>query len=117
LAPVTPGGRKGGSGLIDPSGDARRSSIAALDDRLERLAGYMERVRLAEYLELLQDTRRLVFVNFVSGLARGVGMAIGFSILGAIVIYVLTQTFVANLPVVGGFLAEIVRIVQTYLSR
>jgi hypothetical protein len=43
-------------------------------------------------------------------------MAVGFTFLGALVIYVLTRNFVSNLPVVGGFLGELVWIIQQYLK-
>ncbi len=88
-----------------------------LSDRLDQFARYMEKMKLAEYVDLLHDTRRLLWVNFVAGVARGVGMAVGFSLLGAVIIYVLTRAFWWNLPVIGGFVAQIVRIVQAQLSR
>ncbi|MGE5484987.1 MAG: DUF5665 domain-containing protein [Ignavibacteriales bacterium] len=81
----------------------------------------MEKMKLAEYVDLLHNPRRLLYVNFISGVARGLGMAVGFTFLGAVVIYVLTRlltrTFVANLPVMGGIIAQIVRIVQVQLTR
>lgn len=96
-------------------------SLDRLNDRLERFAQYMEKMKLAEYVDLLHNPRRLLYVNFISGVARGLGMAVGFTFLGAVVIYVLTRlltrTFVANLPVMGGIIAQIVRIVQVQLTR
>jgi len=85
--------------------------------RLEQIVKTLEQMRISEYVQTLQNTRRLLLLNFISGLARGLGMAIGFSILGALLIYLLTDTFVANLPIVGDFIAEIVKIVQTHLTR
>jgi len=92
-------------------------SESRFEENLARVAVQMEKMRIGEYVALLQNTRRLFFVNFISGLARGVGMAIGFSILGAILIYLLTRLSVINLPIIGDFVAEIVRIVQTQLTR
>ncbi|NPV71648.1 MAG: hypothetical protein HPY55_13565 [Firmicutes bacterium] len=98
-------------------GDEGGEALKALNHRLDQFAQYMEKMKLAEYVDLLHDTKRLLWVNFIAGLARGVGMAIGFSLLGAVIIYVLTRTFWWNLPVIGGFIAQIVRIVQTQLAR
>jgi len=92
-------------------------AVARMNERLEKLATYMEKMKLAEYVDLLHDTKRLLYVNFIAGVARGVGMAIGFTLLGALVIYLLTRTFVAHLPVVGGIIAQIVEIVQTQLRK
>ncbi|MDQ7793980.1 MAG: DUF5665 domain-containing protein [bacterium] len=77
----------------------------------------MERMKLAEYVAMLQRPRRLLYLNFVSGLARGLGFAVGFTILGAVVLYALQRVLMLNLPVVGGFIAEIVRIVEERLAR
>lgn len=94
-----------------------KKTRAEFEDNLQKLVTHLEKARVSEYVALLQNTRRLLFVNFVSGLARGFGIAIGFSILGAVAIYILTRSYMINLPVIGGFIAEIVRIVQTQLTR
>ncbi|MCL6560235.1 MAG: DUF5665 domain-containing protein [Firmicutes bacterium] len=72
----------------------------------------MEKMKLAEYVRLLENPWRLMYINFIAGLARGVGIAVGFTILGAIVLYFLKILVMLNLPWIGGFIAEIVRMVQ-----
>ncbi|MCR4398652.1 MAG: DUF5665 domain-containing protein [Firmicutes bacterium] len=95
-------------------------SLERLGDRLERFAHLAEKMKLADYVDLLLDSRRLLYVNFVAGLARGVGMAVGFTFLGAIVVYalsrILMRSFVINLPILGGIIAQIVRAVQLQLG-
>ena len=86
-----------------------------LIDRIERLAGNVEKLRLSEYLQYVSDTRRLIWVNFVSGVARGFGFAVGFSLLGALFIVLLQRMAVDSLPVIGEFLAEVIRIVEKNL--
>ncbi len=44
------------------------------------------------------------------------GLAVGFTVLGALLIYVLTRSFILNLPLVGNFLGELVWIIQQYLK-
>lgn len=108
-------------GLRDDGGDSESGGDAAqterLSARLETVARYLEKIQISDYLDLVADTKRMIMINFVAGLARGVGMAVGFSILGALVIYFLTRSFLANLPIVGGLIAQIVGIVQTQLTR
>ena len=65
-----------------------------------------------EYVRYLNRPWKLIGANFFSGLVRGFGMAVGFTLLGAIVIYFLQHIAYQNLPVIGDFIAEIVRIVQ-----
>ena len=86
-----------------------------LIDRSERLAGNVEKLRLSEYLQYVSDTRRLIWVNFISGVARGFGFAVGFSLLGALFIVLLQRMAVDSLPVIGEFLAEVIRIVEKNL--
>ena len=86
-----------------------------LIDRIERLAGNVEKLRLSEYLQYVSDTRRLIWVNFISGVARGFGFAVGFSLLGALFIVLLQRMAVDSLPVIGEFLAEVIRIVEKNL--
>lgn len=81
-------------------------------DRLERLAFAMEKMNLAEYTELLRRPWRLMWVNFIAGIARGVGTAIGFSVLGAMLLYLLRDVFMARLPDLADWTATIVKMVE-----
>ena len=81
-------------------------------DRLELLAGRLERMRLEEYLRFVQDRRRFFRVNFWAGVARGLGAAVGFTLLGAALVVVLQQVASRNLPLIGDFLAQLLRVVQ-----
>ena len=83
-----------------------------LDGYLERL----ERLRLPEYIRYIEDRRRFMLMQFLGGLARGLGMAVGFTILGAALVLLLQGLAQRNLPVIGDFLADIVTIVQRRLE-
>lgn len=91
--------------------------IRSLEDKVASLATSMERMKLAEYVGLLNNPWRLLWVNFLAGLGRGAGIAIGGSLLVAFLLYLLSQIAVLNLPLIGDFIAEIVRIVQGQLGR
>ncbi|SHJ18308.1 DUF5665 domain-containing protein [Desulfofundulus thermosubterraneus] len=96
--------------------ERERCILEALRDKITELSINMEKMKLAEYVELLEQPGRLLYVNFLSGLARGVGIAVGFALLGAILIMILQRLVMLNLPVIGGFIAEIVAIVQSRLG-
>ena len=59
-------------------------------------------------------TRRAT--DAAEGLARGMGMAVGFTLLGAVLVILLQRLAQQNLPVIGDFLAQIVTIVQRRLE-
>ncbi|MGN0778780.1 MAG: DUF5665 domain-containing protein [Aristaeellaceae bacterium] len=84
--------------------------------RMEEYLHALEQLQLAEYLRYAQDTRRLMRTQFLGGLFRGMGMAVGFTILGAVLVIILQALAQKNLPVIGDFLAQIVAIVQSRLE-
>jgi len=90
--------------------------IEEFRQKIEELAIQIEKLNLAEYLDLLRNPRRLIFTNFLAGLARGFGMAVGFTLLGAMLIYFLQRLVVLRLPLIGDFIADIIRIVQYELN-
>ena len=79
---------------------------------LERLILIIERSRIREYMMLTDSKRRLFLINFVAGLGKGFGQAIGFTVLAALVLYLLS-TWV-YLPVIGAFIAKLINIVDQY---
>jgi hypothetical protein len=77
----------------------------------------MEKFKLVDYIYYLEHPRKMFLANFIGGLARGVGIAIGFTLLGAIIIYLLQAAVKLNLPVIGKFIGEIMRIAQDYMQK
>jgi F0F1-type ATP synthase assembly protein I len=86
--------------------------VNRLAEKVADLTYAMEKMNMAEYIQLLNRPFRLLYINFISGVARGVGFAVGFALLGAILVYLLQKIVILNLPVIGGFIADIVEMVQ-----
>ncbi|WP_249529987.1 DUF5665 domain-containing protein [Paenibacillus brevis] len=76
----------------------------------------LEKSRIAEYTQLLNRPWRLIWLNLLSGTARGVGIAIGFTFFAATIIYLLQLLGALNLPIIGDYIADVVRIVQRQLE-
>ncbi|CFX58396.1 Uncharacterized [Syntrophomonas zehnderi OL-4] len=89
--------------------------LEMLGNKIDELSLDMEKLGIAEYVMMIKNPRRLFWVNFWQGVARGFGMAIGFTVLAALVIYILQRLVVLNTPLIGSFIAEIVNIVQNQL--
>lgn len=83
--------------------------------RINDTAKVQEMASFTEYVEYLQNRRRLLLTNFLAGMMRGMGFAVGFSILGAVVVVIAQKLALANLPGIGDFFAEVVRMVQMKL--
>ena len=56
--------------------------------------------------------RRLFIINFIAGLGKGFGQAIGFTILAAIVLGILFSW--VDLPFIGRYIAKLLNYVQEY---
>lgn len=67
---------------------------------------------MGEYLKLLKDTRRLFFLNLLVGVVRGLGMAIGATIVFGIMINVAVQVVDLNLPFISEWLAKFMLMVE-----
>ena len=96
--------------------DEIQSSMNKLDSRLQKVASEMERTQIADYVALLNRPISLIWRNLLAGSARGVGIAIGFTFFAATILYVLRILGALNLPIIGDYIADIVRIVQVQLE-
>ncbi len=81
--------------------------------QLEKLVRQLESMRVAQYMELLEKPARLIFINFVAGISRGLGIAIGATLVFALMIEGLRQLILHNIPGIGNFIADIIRIVES----
>lgn len=79
---------------------------------LEKLVVRLESMRIAEYMELLEHPGKLILINFIAGLARGLGIALGATVIVAILLEILRQLLLLNIPGIGNFIADIVQIVE-----
>lgn len=97
--------------LIDPSGSPDwidfRSKVLALSQVLEKM-------NLTEYIAYLNNPRKLLLMNFGVGLLRGLGAAVGATLLAGILVMLLKRLVLLNLPVLGGVIGELVKIVNAH---
>lgn len=78
----------------------------------DKLARQLEKMRINEYTELMHKPGRILYLNFLAGMARGLGMAVGATIVFAILLDILRRLIVLNLPVIGNFIADIMKIIE-----
>jgi len=95
--------------------DNSDKNLALIKRYLEKLILIIERSRIREYMILTDSKRRLFFINFVAGLGKGFGQAIGFTLLAAIVFYFLYGWI--KLPIIGQYIATLLDIVQNYRNQ
>lgn len=86
-----------------------------ISNKLDDISISLEKTGIAEYVDMIHNPRRLLYINFWTGVVRGFGMAIGFTLLAALVIYILQKLLLINMPLIGDFIADIINIVQNRL--
>jgi Domain of unknown function (DUF5665) len=86
--------------------------LTDLRHQLTLLAETLEKMRLAEYIAYLNRPGRLLWFNFLVGVLRGLGTALGAGLLAGIAYFLLKRIVVLNLPVIGGFIAELSKYVN-----
>lgn len=91
--------------------------INVINKKVDNISLKMEKLKFVDYVYYLEHPRKMLWANFISGLARGFGIAIGFTILGAVAIYFLNIIVKINLPYIGQFISEIVKIVQSSMRN
>lgn len=108
------------AGVRQPTGDQKNRQTQEEEGRLARqvrhLAETLDRSGIIELVEFYRHPRRMMWVSFASGIIRGAGMAIGFTAVGAVVLYLLSRLAALNLPLIGEFIADITRIVERELQ-
>lgn len=79
-------------------------------DQIDKLITRLENTGLEEYIKLSQRTWKVLFMNLLSGIARGLGFAIGTTLLLAIVYKIVKRMIEMNIPYLTELLQEIVAI-------
>lgn len=74
----------------------------------------MEKARLAEYAMYIKNPWKLLGMNFLIGLARGLGSTIGLALVLALGVFIVQHIISANLPGISVWLAEFIKNIQEY---
>ncbi|MFH5182847.1 DUF5665 domain-containing protein [Paenibacillus sp. TAB 01] len=100
----------------DPLSGSDKELLAKINKQLIHVANQMEKTQIADYVQLLNSPRRLIWTNILAGISRGVGIAIGFTVFATTILYFLKMLGALNLPIIGDYIAEIVKHVQYQLE-
>lgn len=86
--------------------------VRKLNERMDKIAMFLEDIRLADILQNYTAPRKLLWINFLAGLARGLGLTIGTAIVLALLGSLLTQFL--SIPIIGDYIKDLVDYVQVY---
>lgn len=86
--------------------------IMRLNENLEKINEKLDNNKINEYIYLSESKKKLFLINFISGAAKGLGYAVGFSILSGLMLYVIYSTI--DMPIIGKYIAQLIDIVEIY---
>ncbi len=83
-------------------------------EKVNQLYLVLEKINLTQYITYLNNPRRLLLLNFGVGLVRGLGTALGATVLLGLLVMFLKHLLLLNLPVIGGVIGEIMKFVNSH---
>lgn len=76
--------------------------------QLDLIAKRLENSGVAEYVKLSQRTGKILWLNFISGVAKGFGFTVGTTLVLAVVYKVVARIISMNIPYLTELLQNIV---------
>ncbi|WP_400163160.1 DUF5665 domain-containing protein [Brevibacillus sp. TJ4] len=83
-----------------------------LNQRMDKIALFLEDIRLADIVQNYTAPRKLLWTNFLAGLARGLGLTIGTAIVLAVFGSLVSHFF--SIPFIGDYIRQIMDYVESY---
>lgn len=90
----------------------RNRAERILIKKIDKLNKNLESENISKLFELVGNSKKLYFKNFISGIIKGIGISIGFSILSAIIVYILQKIIRLNIPIISEYIVDVVDIVE-----
>ena len=81
----------------------------------KELIKVFEAAGVVDFLEYLQSGKRLMWMNFKAGIAKGLGITLGMTVVLGILIWVLT--LLVDLPIVGEYFEDAKQYVTEYAEN
>jgi len=78
----------------------------------KELVKVFEAAGLVEFVEYLQSGKRLMWLNFKAGVAKGFGVTFGMTVVLGIAIWILTM--LVDLPIVGEYFGQAKQVITEY---
>ena len=78
----------------------------------ELLLQRLDNAGLTEYVKLSQKTSKILWLNFLSGIARGLGFSIGATLVLAVVYKILARIISMNIPYLTELLQQVMNMAK-----
>lgn len=92
--------------------DDTQKRLNVIEKLLRSVAESMQKAHFYDYIQYISDEKRMMKRSFLLGMLKGVGAAVGFSLLGGLAIYILHLLAQSNLPYIADFISDIIEIIE-----
>lgn len=86
-----------------------------INEKIDYINEKMEKSKIFEMSYIIGSRKEIIKRNLLAGIAKGVGLGIGITIVSALIVFLLQRIIKLNIPIVGEYIADIVAIVQKSL--
>ncbi|WP_048602609.1 DUF5665 domain-containing protein [Rubeoparvulum massiliense] len=98
----------------DETDKNEKSNTSIHQQHLDSLNLFLTRVNIADLITNFNRPGYVFRINFLAGLARGLGLTVGTGIILAVTVYILGQ-FV-SLPIIGEYIADLLEYINLSLN-
>lgn len=91
---------------------AELQEVRKLNERMDKVALFLEDIRLADVIQNYTTPSRLLLTNFLAGLARGLGLTIGTAIVLTLLGWIAGKFL--SVPFIGDYVRDIMNYVNAY---
>lgn len=81
-------------------------------EQLERITSRLEHIGITEYVQLSQRTGKILWLSFLSGIARGLGFTVGTALVLAVVFKIVQRLISMNIPYLTEMLNQFIEITR-----
>lgn len=86
--------------------------LTVVEKLLKSISDSLRKSHFYDYIQYVSDEKRMMRRSFLLGMLKGVGAAIGFSLLGGLAVYILHLIAQSNLPYIADFISDIIDIIE-----
>ncbi len=92
----------------------KKEEEKSLTESILVLTKFVKKLRSERYLQIVDNPKKFFFYNFLLAIVKGVGFAIGASLIFALLIWILSQVLseLTMIPVVGDWVVNLLDYIQ-----
>ncbi len=97
--------------VLEERVDLSRADTKRSKKDLDRLLRIFDMMGFTEFMSYLSSPRKILFWNFIAGVAKGFGIVVGMTLVVGVLVWMLTK--MVDFPLIGEYFQKILELVDT----